>query len=71
MTKEEMKETLKEVQKKVLLSYDEEKIKEFFWENTMKKILDILFKKKKKGVTKGIRIIENGREKWIRTNRRF
>ena len=29
MTKEEMKETLKEVQKKVLLSYDEEKIKEF------------------------------------------
>ena len=32
---------------------------------------NILFKKKKKGVTKGIRIIENGREKWIRTNRRF
>ena len=29
MTKEEMKETLKEVRKKVLLSYDEEKIKEF------------------------------------------
>ena len=37
----------------------------------MKKILDILFKKKKKGITRGIRIIENGREKWRRTNRRF
>ena len=35
----------------------------------MKKILDILFKKKQKGVTR--RIIENGREKWIRTDRRF
>ena len=29
----------------------------------MKKILDILFKKKQKGVTREIRIIENGREK--------
>ena len=45
--------------------------KESFWENIMKKILDILFKKKQKGVTREIRIIENGREKWIRTDRRF
>ena len=36
----------------------------------MKKILDILFKKKQKGVTREIRIIENGREKWIRKQKK-
>lgn len=38
----------------------------------MKKILDTIFRKKKKRITRELKIIENGKERWIRTDtRRF